>query len=72
MGCANIDMASRCPKLPLMRSVCVDTRGGGGVKETGGSTTPKAFLRPKDQQKCHMILDATAINQLDKRRPTKF
>ena len=64
------NLKSHCTKLPLMmRALRVDARG---VKRTHPRPTSRAFLRPKNRQKCRMILDACPINGADPRRPQKF
>ena len=64
------NLKSHCTKLPLMmRALRVDARG---VKRTHLRPTSRAFLRPKNRQKCRMILDASPINEADPRRPQKF
>ena len=64
------NLKSHCTKLALMmRALRVDTRG---VKRTRLRPTSRAFLRPKNRQKCRMILDASPINEADPRRPQKF
>ena len=64
------NLKSRCTKLPLMmRALRVDARG---VKRTHLRPTSRAFLRPKNRQKCRMILDLSPINGADPRRPQKF
>ena len=61
------NLKSHCTKLPLMmRARRVDARG---VKRTRLRPTSRAFLRPKNRQKCKMILDASPINGADPRRP---
>ena len=63
-------LKSHCTKLPLMmRARRVDARG---VKRTHLRPTSRAFLRPKNRQKCRMILDASPINGADPRRPQNF
>ena len=65
------NLKSHRTKLPLMmRALRVDARGG--VKRTHLRPTPRAFLHPKNRQKCRMILDASPINGADPRRPQKF
>ena len=64
------NLKSHCTKLPLMmQALRVDARG---VKRTHLRPTSRAFLRPKNRQKCRMILDASPINGADPRRPQKF
>ena len=64
------DLKSHCTKLPLMmQALRVDARG---MKRTPLRPTSRAFLRPKNIQKCRMILDASSINEADPRRPQEF
>ena len=42
-----------------------------GVWPTGRKPTAKAFLRLKNAQKCRCILNATAINDTDTRKPPR-
>ena len=44
----------------------------GGAKHTRALASTTAFLKPKNATKCRLLLNATAINRADRRRPRKF